>query len=56
MVCPVCLDKKKRGLTKVVNSRKHDGNATRRRRVCNRCGYRFSTLEVIYSFGKGQHV
>lgn len=44
MHCPICSSKE----TKVIDSRlTHDGLAIRRRRVCERCSYRFSTLEEL---------
>lgn len=44
MRCPVCASKD----TKVVDSRLTlDGLSIRRRRECERCHYRFSTLEEI---------
>lgn len=44
MRCPVCNYKD----TKVVDSRlSSDGATIRRRRECEKCGYRFSTLEEI---------
>ncbi len=44
MHCPVCRYKD----TKVVDSRAStDGMAIRRRRECEKCGYRFSTLEEV---------
>lgn len=44
MHCPVCRNKD----TKVVDSRMgSDGAAIRRRRECEKCGYRFSTLEEV---------
>jgi len=42
MRCPVCNHEE----SKVVDSRlSADGTAIRRRRECEKCGYRFSTLE-----------
>jgi len=42
MFCPVCRHKE----TKVVDSRlTQDGMAIRRRRECEKCSYRFSTVE-----------
>lgn len=42
MHCPVCNNKE----TSVVDTRPtEDGLAVRRRRDCDRCHYRFSTLE-----------
>lgn len=42
MYCPVCRHKE----TKVVDSRvTQDGLAIRRRRECEKCSYRFSTVE-----------
>lgn len=44
MYCPVCGHED----TRVVDSRLgSEGDAIRRRRECDRCGYRFSTLEEI---------
>jgi transcriptional repressor NrdR len=44
MHCPVCSNKD----TKVVDSRvAQDGANIRRRRECDKCGFRFSTLEEI---------
>lgn len=44
MYCPVCRSKD----TKVVDSRvASDGLSIRRRRECEKCGYRFSTLEEV---------
>lgn len=44
MHCPVCTNKD----TKVVDSRMAgDGMAIRRRRECEKCGYRFSTTEEV---------
>lgn len=44
MHCPVCRYKD----TKVVDSRlTSEGMAIRRRRECEKCGYRFSTLEEL---------
>ena len=48
MHCPVCNHKE----TKVVDSRVHsDGAAIRRRRQCEKCDYRFSTIEEMEMFG-----
>lgn len=48
MHCPVCNHKE----TKVVDSRVHnDGAAIRRRRQCEKCDYRFSTVEEMEMFG-----
>lgn len=42
MFCPVCRHKE----TKVIDSRlTQDGMAIRRRRECEKCAYRFSTVE-----------
>jgi len=42
MFCPICRSKE----TKVVDSRlTQDGMAIRRRRECEKCSYRFSTVE-----------
>jgi transcriptional repressor NrdR len=49
--------------TKCINSRDL-GNYIRRRRVCLKCGFRFTTYEVIeieekadlYKFSKGPHL
>jgi len=44
MYCPVCNNKE----TSVVDSRpSNDGMVIRRRRECNKCNYRFSTIEEI---------
>lgn len=44
MQCPKCHEKN----TKVVDSRSiEEGKATRRRRKCDTCGYRFSTFERL---------
>ena len=44
MYCPACRAKD----TKVVDSRlARDGMAIRRRRECEKCNYRFSTLEEV---------
>lgn len=44
MHCPVCPNKD----TKVVDTRlTSDGLSIRRRRECERCGYRFSTVEEV---------
>ena len=44
MHCPVCRSKE----TKVIDSRiAHDGMSVRRRRECNKCQYRFSTVEEM---------
>ena len=44
MHCPVCRSKQ----TKVVDSRlATDGMTIRRRRECDKCNYRFSTLEEV---------
>lgn len=44
MHCPVCSSKE----TRVIDSRTtHDGMAVRRRRECDACGYRFSTVEEM---------
>lgn len=44
MHCPVCTNDD----TKVVDSRSStDGMAIRRRRECEKCGYRFSTSEEV---------
>jgi transcriptional repressor NrdR len=42
MKCQKC----KKGRTVVIDSRT-SGNSIRRRRKCLKCGYRFSTLEVL---------
>lgn len=44
MYCPVCSSKE----TKVIDSRlTQDGDAIRRRRECEKCLYRFSTIEEM---------
>ncbi len=44
MYCPVCRCKE----TKVIDSRlAQDGMAIRRRRECEKCSYRFSTVEEV---------
>lgn len=44
MYCPVCSHQE----TKVVDSRlSSDGTSVRRRRVCESCEYRFSTVEEV---------
>ena len=44
MYCPVCKSKE----SKVIDSRlAQDGMAIRRRRECEKCGYRFSTFEEM---------
>ncbi len=44
MHCPVCRSKE----TRVIDSRlAPDGMTIRRRRECEKCGYRFSTLEEM---------
>ncbi len=44
MYCPVCSHQE----TKVVDSRlSGDGTSVRRRRVCESCEYRFSTVEEV---------
>lgn len=44
MKCPYCgYDK-----SIVVDSRQKDNNTISRRRACNKCGYRYSTVEYIY--------
>lgn len=44
MYCPVCNHKD----TKVVDSRMaSDGDSVRRRRECEKCAFRFSTLEEV---------
>lgn len=44
MFCPMCSSKQ----TRVVDSRlAHDGMTTRRRRECEKCEYRFSTVEEM---------
>lgn len=44
MYCPVCSNKD----TKVIDSRlSGDGMAIRRRRECEKCGFRFSTAEEV---------
>ena len=44
MRCPVCNNKE----TSVVDTRaSEDGSAVRRRRECDKCHYRFSTVEEI---------
>ncbi|MDO9509925.1 MAG: transcriptional regulator NrdR [Candidatus Magasanikbacteria bacterium] len=44
MFCPVCNNKE----TSVIDSRpNNDGMIIRRRRECNKCSYRFSTIEEI---------
>jgi transcriptional repressor NrdR len=40
MTCPKCFEN-----TKVINSR-HEEDAIMRRRECNACGYRFTTIEI----------
>lgn len=42
MNCPLCNCEK----TTTVDSRKTEADKTRRRRVCQRCKYRFSTVEI----------
>jgi transcriptional repressor NrdR len=42
MICPSC----KADNDRVVDSRPH-GTSVRRRRVCNACGYKFTTYEYI---------
>ncbi|MBI2098906.1 transcriptional repressor NrdR [Candidatus Uhrbacteria bacterium] len=47
MHCPVCNNRD----TKVVDSRMGgDGASIRRRRECEKCGFRFSTLEEVEIF------
>ena len=49
MKCPFCgYDK-----NTVVDVRQREGNTTRRRRMCEKCGERYTTLEKIYSFQDG---
>lgn len=43
MRCTKC-----KGETQVKDSRLHPNNTTRRRRACVKCGYRFSTSEVLF--------
>lgn len=44
MLCPICYHKD----TKVINSRNSgDGFCIRRRRECDKCGFRFSTYEEL---------
>lgn len=44
MKCPFCGDEN----TKVIDSRPtEDGNSIRRRRVCDKCGQRFTTYEKV---------
>ena len=44
MKCPYCgYDK-----SVVVDSRQKDNNTISRRRACNKCGYRYSTIEYIH--------
>jgi transcriptional repressor NrdR len=44
MICPICYFQD----TKVIDSRvASDGLSIRRRRECEKCGFRFSTLEEI---------
>ena len=44
MRCPICNHKD----TKVIDSRmSSDGASVRRRRECDKCGFRFSTLEEV---------
>lgn len=46
MKCPFCGDVD----SKVVDSRpSEDGLSIRRRRVCSRCGHRFTTYEIVES-------
>ena len=46
MRCPKCSSND----TKVVDSRSpREGSNIRRRRECNECGHRFSTLEQVLS-------
>ena len=48
MHCPVCPHKE----TKVVDSRLHnEGMGIRRRRQCEKCDYRFSTIEEMEMLG-----
>lgn len=48
MYCPVCNHKE----TKVVDSRMHnEGTEIRRRRQCEKCDYRFSTIEELEMLG-----
>ncbi len=48
MHCPICHHKE----TKVVDSRLHnEGMGIRRRRQCEKCDYRFSTIEEMEMLG-----
>ena len=42
MKCPMCDNQN----TKVIDSRASEKNNTRRRRLCEKCGFRFTTYEI----------
>lgn len=42
MICPKC----KKNNDIVINSRNH-AHSIRRRRVCNECGFRYTTIELL---------
>lgn len=42
MKCPMCDNQN----TKVIDSRASEKNNTRRRRLCQKCGFRFTTYEM----------
>lgn len=41
--CPVCSHP----VTRVLETRRHGDTAIRRRRICGRCAFRWSTLETM---------
>ncbi len=44
MICPNCLTQ-----TKILDSRlTYENKATRRRHLCAKCEYRFTTIETIF--------
>lgn len=44
IACPECSKMH----TTVIDSRPYECGGIRRRRVCNACGYRFTTLEEVF--------
>jgi transcriptional regulator NrdR family protein len=46
MLCPECGER-----TRIVDSRRTSGGV-RRRRVCNGCEKRFTTMEIIWTYDK----
>jgi hypothetical protein len=53
MKCPHCGNGRAPHGIRITNVREADDASTRRRRECNACGKRFTTVEVIVADGPG---